>query len=204
MPTRTFDNLPEEKKERVLNAAIHEFSQRNVNVANLSNIIQEAGIARGSLYQYFANKEDLYVYVFTTLRARRAEHTKAADELYKVEPFIKYFEKFYILDSEFLLKNPMHIELGKQLYSYAHGASRNLIQSLQSKYKDKFLIGIEYDKQRGLISEDVSSVRLAELCVHFVTDIFIFQNVMTQLTLPNIMLYAHDMLHIIRDGIRPR
>ncbi|MDR2157241.1 MAG: TetR/AcrR family transcriptional regulator [Clostridiales Family XIII bacterium] len=204
MPTQTFYNLPEEKKNRILQAAINEFSRRNVMEAYLSNIVSGAKISRGSLYQYFTNKEDLYTYVFDELRAQRSAHVKPAFRLYKDKPFIRFFEEFYLKDSEFLLMNPQHIELGKHLYGHAHGISRQLIQNIQTKYKETFLIAIAYDKDRGIISNETDTGSLADLCVHLVTDIFIFQSVMRQLTLANIKVSTARMLTIIRKGIEPR
>ncbi|MDR2609922.1 MAG: TetR/AcrR family transcriptional regulator [Clostridiales Family XIII bacterium] len=204
MPTQTFNNLNEEKKTRILGAAAKEFSQRNVEEAYLSNIVNDAKIARGSFYQYFANKEDLYTYVFEKLRAERSEYVQPAFEFYKTEPFMRFFEEFYVLDSEFLLSHPQHIELGKHLYGHAHGVSRRLIQNIQTKYKEMFLIAIAYDKDRGLISEDINTGSLADLCVHLTTDIFIFQCVMDQLSLRNIKEYTKNMLTIIRKGIEPK
>ncbi len=204
MPTQTFLNLPEEKQRRILNAAVKEFGQRNVQEANLSNIVSDAGIARGSLYQYFPNKDDLYIYVFDTLRAERSEYVEPAFALYKKEPFIKFFEKFYLLDSEYLLRNPSHIELGKHLYSYARGVSQRLIQRLQTRYKDIFLVGIETDKEKGLITRRVNSTTLADLCVHFVTDVFIFQSVSQQLSMKNIRENIRQTLYILEMGMAPR
>ncbi len=204
MPSKTFFNLPEQKQERILAAAVKEFGQRNVREANLSNIIQDAGISRGSIYQYFTNKEDLYVYVFDTLRTRRADYVKPAFKLYKKEPFIRFFEEFYMLDSEYLLNNPDHIELGKQLYSYGHGVARGLIQRLQSHYKEIFIIGIEVDKEKGLITKEANTSILADLCVHFVTDIFIFQSVTNQLSVSNIRKYIREVLYVLEMGMAPR
>jgi AcrR family transcriptional regulator len=204
MPTQTFNNLSEDKKNRILQAAINEFSQRNVKEAYLSNIVSDAKISRGSLYQYFLNREDLYTYVFDKLRFERSEYVKPAFKLYKDKPFIRFFEEFYLLDSEFLLMHPSHIELGKHLYGHAHGVSRRLIQSIQTKYKEIFLIAIAYDKDRGIISNEIDTGSLADLCVHFVTDIFIFQSVMHQLTISNIKTYTKNMLTIIRKGIEPK
>jgi AcrR family transcriptional regulator len=204
MPTQTFYNLPAEKQERILQAAIKEFGQRNVQEANLANIVSAANISRGSLYQYFLNKEDMYVYIFDTLRARRSEYVKPAFSLYKKEPFLKFFAAFYLRDSEFLLRHPSHIELGKQLYSHAHGVSRGLIQRVQSRYKETFLLAIEFDKERGLISSQVDSSALADLCVHFVTDIFIFQSVMSHLSMSNIEEHAYQILYILTNGITPK
>lgn len=204
MPNPTFNNLPDEKKERILNAAIKEFSVRNVREGNLANIVKDAKIARGSIYQYFPSKEDLYIYVFDTLRARRAEYVRPAYELYKKAPFLAFFQAFYVRDSEFLIQNPSHIELGQQLYGCSHPVSQGLIRQQQNRYRDMFLIGIEFDKNRGFIDADVDSGILADLCVHFVTDIFIFQSVYTQLTMQNIGRHCEQTLYLLAHGTLPR
>jgi TetR/AcrR family transcriptional regulator len=67
MPTETFYNLPEEKRKLVLDLAIEEFAERNYNEASISRIVARAGIAKGSLYQYFADKRDLYLYLVQLL-----------------------------------------------------------------------------------------------------------------------------------------
>lgn len=63
MPTDTFNKLPEEKKTKVILAAKKEFARANLRDASIKNIVQEAGIARGSFYQYFESKEDLLQYL---------------------------------------------------------------------------------------------------------------------------------------------
>ncbi len=63
MPKQTFFNLPPDKKEILIKAALKEFSRVPLFEASISNIIQEAGIARGSFYQYFEDKEDIYLYL---------------------------------------------------------------------------------------------------------------------------------------------
>ncbi|MDR1387625.1 MAG: TetR/AcrR family transcriptional regulator [Propionibacteriaceae bacterium] len=201
MATQTFRNLPDAKRERVLAAAIDEFSQRSVEDAKISNIVRQAGIPRGSLYQYFANKEDIYIYVFETLRERRLEFVKPAFEYYKTSPFLVFFENFYARDAEFLIQHPKHIELGKIMYSHARGVSLGLIQTLQTRYRDIFLIAIEHDKEHGRIRLDVDSAVLVDLCVHFVTDVFIFQNINQRLSLNGVRKHLTGTLDIIRRGI---
>jgi TetR/AcrR family transcriptional regulator len=63
MPTDTFLNLPEDKRRLILDMAIEEFADHNYNQASISRIVARAGIAKGSLYQYFADKRDLYLYL---------------------------------------------------------------------------------------------------------------------------------------------
>lgn len=63
MPTETFFNLPESKRRLILDLAIEEFADNDYNQASVSRIVARAGIAKGSLYQYFADKRDLYLYL---------------------------------------------------------------------------------------------------------------------------------------------
>lgn len=59
MPKETFFNLQEEKKNKIIKAAKDEFERVSIEHASIKNIVEQAGIARGSFYQYFESKEDL-------------------------------------------------------------------------------------------------------------------------------------------------
>ena len=67
MPKKTFYNLPEEKRNKIIEAAKEEFSRVPVHEASIKNIVENSGIARGSFYQYFDSKEDLFDVVFEEL-----------------------------------------------------------------------------------------------------------------------------------------
>jgi len=54
-----FQTLAEEKRERILNAAMKEFCSGYKN-ASTDNIVKEAGISKGLLFHYFGTKERLY------------------------------------------------------------------------------------------------------------------------------------------------
>lgn len=69
MPSHRFFNLPDEKKRRIIDAAIAEFSRVPFDQVSINKIIQTADIPRGSFYQYFENKLDLLGYVLNDLRA---------------------------------------------------------------------------------------------------------------------------------------
>ena len=63
MPTETFMKLPEEKKNKILQAAKKEFTRAPFEQTSIKNIVEGAEIARGSFYQYFTSKEDLLQYM---------------------------------------------------------------------------------------------------------------------------------------------
>ncbi|MBM7600906.1 AcrR family transcriptional regulator [Virgibacillus halotolerans] len=63
MPKQTFFNLPESKRQTLIQAAQKEFSRVPVYQASISNIVKSAEIARGSFYQYFEDKEDIFFFI---------------------------------------------------------------------------------------------------------------------------------------------
>lgn len=69
MPTSTFFRLPEEKRQRLMDAAWAEFTRVRYVDASISKIIQGAHIPRGSFYQYFADKDELFAYLLGDMRA---------------------------------------------------------------------------------------------------------------------------------------
>ncbi|MBR0281652.1 MAG: TetR/AcrR family transcriptional regulator [Oscillibacter sp.] len=73
MCKETFLRLPEEKRTRILNAAWDEFTTVSFANASINRIIRAAGIPRGSFYQYFEDKDDLFHY----LMAQMSEHLNA-------------------------------------------------------------------------------------------------------------------------------
>ena len=69
MPKQTFYKLPQEKQARILAAAKREFTQVRYSDASINQIIREAGIPRGSFYQYFEDKKDIFLYFLQDYRA---------------------------------------------------------------------------------------------------------------------------------------
>ena len=68
MCMETFHRLPEEKRTRFLEAAWEEFTRVSFAEASTNQIVRRAGVPRGSFYQYFRDKEDLFVYLMTQAR----------------------------------------------------------------------------------------------------------------------------------------
>ena len=68
MPTQTFFRLYEEKKNRFIEAAWREFTAYSFADASINRIVRDARIPRGSFYQYFEDKEDLFFYLLGTIR----------------------------------------------------------------------------------------------------------------------------------------
>lgn len=56
--------IPEEKKQRIYQAALEEFVEHGFQNASTNRITQRAGISKGLLFHYFQNKKNLFLFVF--------------------------------------------------------------------------------------------------------------------------------------------
>lgn len=52
---------PEERKEELLDAAARVISEKGYRTASISDIIERAGVARGTFYHYFESKRDIFL-----------------------------------------------------------------------------------------------------------------------------------------------
>ena len=63
MPKNTFSQLPHEKKERLLRAAAVLFADKGFHQTDVAEIASRAAVAKGSIYNYFDSKHELYFHV---------------------------------------------------------------------------------------------------------------------------------------------
>lgn len=68
MPTATFFRLPEEKRKRLIDACWGELTRVRFTEVSINRIIIAAHIPRGSFYQYFEDKEDLFRFFLGDIR----------------------------------------------------------------------------------------------------------------------------------------
>jgi AcrR family transcriptional regulator len=73
----------EEKRRRILDAAVRVFARRGFHASRVGDIAEEAGVAHGLLYHYFASKDEVLETVFRENWAEllaRFEQVEASDE----------------------------------------------------------------------------------------------------------------------------
>ncbi len=97
MPTATWWNLESDKRTHILTRALAEFAHAPYEDASLTAIVTDLGIAKGSMYQYFTDKRELYTYVL------QYAHEQLAHEVSLRMPLDVYQhgDLFMIIDSYF-------------------------------------------------------------------------------------------------------
>lgn len=81
-----------DKRQRIIDAAVKVFAEKGFYNAKVSEIAQESGVANGTIYLYFANKDDILISLFEQEMKRiiarmKAEIERESDPLRKIEKF---------------------------------------------------------------------------------------------------------------------
>lgn len=203
MPTDTFFNLSAEKRDKILDAAFAEFSTYTYEQSSIANIIKKAGIPRGSFYQYFEDKKDLYKYILEIIGQQKYEmllpmlHQKKELGFYEtLRELFKIGAKFFIEQPRLarigeLFMNDLNYEIRKEIYG------ENVPKGVLF-YQELLKEGIE----NGEIDPDIDLELIAELLVSMgnVTLEHYLQKKRLD-DLDDIMGEYEKMLKFIKDGI---
>lgn len=142
MPTQCFFNLPKEKQMKIVGASMCELSRVPSDKISINQIIQTAGISRGSFYQYFEDKFDLLDYILSNWKDRLQTCFKKNLEKYNGN----LFEMTEAIYEEIIL-------LGRD--------EHNL------KIMKNFLLGMKFTK-----NDRVNFMKLFNISENFLHDIF--------------------------------
>lgn len=94
-PARRFRRRPEARPEELLDAALALFGEQGYRATTLEEVARRAGVSKGTVYLYFASKDDLFramveknvIALLELAEARVREHTGTARAL--LEAFIR-------------------------------------------------------------------------------------------------------------------
>jgi TetR/AcrR family transcriptional regulator, fatty acid metabolism regulator protein len=94
------------RKESIIQAAIEVFSKKDFQTASISEIAQRAGVADGTIYQYFKNKEDLFFSIpiekTKEFRGQLELHLEGISGAFnKIRKFVWYFLYFFKTNPEY-------------------------------------------------------------------------------------------------------
>ena len=166
MPKDTFFNLPADKRELICNVAIQEFGQHPFDQASVNRIVANAGIAKGSFYQYFEDKADLFLYVARLAGEAKAEYISPVMRNPEQHDFFTLLRALYASGIQFAAEHPEYAELSKRLLEHRDGPIYRALmdENLPSAY-EFFERMLENAVDRGEIRADIDTKMLAHMLV---------------------------------------
>lgn len=115
MPKESFFNLPKEKRQNIEEAIISEFENYNYDLASTNRIIANCGISKGSLYQYFEDKKDMYKYIIEKISKEKLKYISPVMMNPYEHDFYTVVREMYASGLKFANDNPRLVSIGNRL-----------------------------------------------------------------------------------------
>ncbi len=203
MPKQTFFNLSESRQKMILDAALTEFGSRPFEYANISEIIRETGISRGSFYQYFDDKSDLFDYLLQMIGQAKADFYGSLFDFQKDMPFLDRLEALYIEGVRFSKTYPQYVNLSRQLIASAD--PRVVEQQKQSidGARNLFLTLIRHDIGKKRLRDDLDPNLFATLVTDVMTHIMLGKYLEINLDQDAFKAEIKQLIDLFRKGTNP-
>ncbi len=131
--TEALRGSPFEEEEKILSEAIIEFGNRGFDLASIQHIVFESGISRGSFYQYFEDKTDLFGEVLMEISARKMKYLEPVLEKKEEYGLFELIKELLMLAMNFGLEDPTAFQIGKDISSSKTLDMKEFMKSMQKE-----------------------------------------------------------------------
>ncbi|BBO86874.1 TetR/AcrR family transcriptional regulator [Desulfosarcina ovata] len=142
------------KADLVRDAAKAVFAEKGFNKSTTLEIANRAGVAEGTIYEHFKNKQDLLFSIprekFQIYRHEMEEAYRSDDPLIQLRQIMRSHFLIFLSDIRFLLVYLNDVKLNKQFYT-----TEAYPQYL--RYLDPLYEILEQGKQKGLFKQDLNN-----------------------------------------------
>ena len=154
MPKETFNVINDDKRQRIYISAAKIFARDGYAKANTSEIAKDAGISKGSLYDYFENKEDLYLTVSTHAISESRKNIDSVIDQSK--NFFDQLKAIFLQGLKFVMENREYTQLYANISTsgmedFAKKLTLKVEKHTADYYKDVLRKGIN----DGIIRPDI-------------------------------------------------
>lgn len=198
MPKQTYYNLDKDKKDRLIEACLEEFSHYTFTDASINRIIKNCDISRGSFYQYFENKEDCYMEILGMIAQEKYELFKDVvnDESQSVfDDYLNMLKQVRI----WMDRQPRYYKIGILMQKDDSDFIHKLIEKNPS-LGDYFIYLIKRDQERGLIRKDVDPHLLSDVLIS--TNQKILMEHFEKKEYESMIEKSKQIIHLIQNGTK--
>lgn len=156
MPKQTFLNLSEQKRDSIEQAALDEFSQHGFDASNMNRIVAQSNIAKGSFYQYFDDKWDLYLYLIDMLYRKKMKCIEPVLRDYKKHSFIHNLSELFRLGFSFAQSDPKLHLLHQDYLNKQRSVSEAFRKKHQPEANDIYVRLLSHAKMRGEVRDELN------------------------------------------------
>lgn len=151
----TFHKIKEERKERVMETARKHFAKKGFMSTNINQVAKDAGISVGSMYSYFASKEDLFLTLveecFHVLEGvLKSSYDESLDVYHCIELLL---EKAAFYANNYPEYNQIYLDVTTESMAYLAKRLSNQLETITANF---YLQIIKEGKEEGLIRKEVN------------------------------------------------
>jgi len=210
MPKKTFLNLPEEKRQTIVNAAMDEFAEYGFEAASINRIVANGGISKGSFYQYFEDKLDVFKHLVDVLAQEKIGFFKDKHLQTPNQSVFEYFRWMIKTGMEFNSTNPRLVKaIGRVLLSEGMYYGQ-FFADTRKLTMDVLVDMIERAKQNGEMDKNVDTHMAATvmdtwsnvISTYILNEGMQKKDIMKWVHTPKVQKYIDDMLSIMEHGLR--
>lgn len=203
MPKDTFFNLPPAKRAKIIDVAIDEFYKYPFHKARITVIAEKAGIAKGSFYQYFEDKKDLFKYLVELMIEKKMSYINrkmlANHEQYD---FFQLLREVYLSGIRFAKENPRLLPIGKMLANDKE-LYRDIFGNAEDKSTDFLGQLLEYGKRQEVIDPDINTPLVARMLTNISTSLVDFDYQDSKMNLDD-QTIVDQILYLVANGIKKK
>ncbi|MDR1604101.1 MAG: TetR/AcrR family transcriptional regulator [Gracilibacteraceae bacterium] len=131
MPKPTFFNLPKQRQRAIEQAALEEFAASGYDGSSVNRIVEGSRIAKGSFYQYFNDKKDLYYHLIDTLGQAKLKVLESVLRDSRDRPFSENMAELFRQAYVFADGNPLYFAVGLDFAS----KQKQFVSDFLDKYR---------------------------------------------------------------------
>ena len=167
MPKDTFKNLSEEKRNLIEDVALNEFAEHGFDNASINRIVEKADIAKGSFYQYFEDKGDLYKHILTRIGEEKLAYITPALQNPADLNFFSLLEEIYRSGLAFAKDHPKKGRVAFEIYkNQTNPLFKEIYQEAMTKGKLFYDSLLDQAISKGSVDPQIDKGFIIHMLIH--------------------------------------
>ena len=160
MPKETFLNLSQGKRDKIIAVGLEEFGSKGYDNASITNICAKSDIPKGSYYQYFEDKKDLFLFLLSFVGQKKLEFISSRVTV-DWEDFFTSYRNMMLTGAEFGMVNPVYNKFA--LHSMDSAIQDDSLTKMKQLSAEFFNGLVKEAQRRGQIRDDVAAEMIVML-----------------------------------------
>jgi len=187
------------KIEKLVEAAIDEFSAHTYYEASLNRILKRAGVSKGEFYYHFRSKEELYLYILNLIVEKKKENLS---KVLKKKPngFFELLEMGIKANIEMFRKYP---KLSRMSFQLLKVRDKPIYRKVLTQFEDVSIEFLEKYVRQGVEEGEIRDDIPLEFLIKFLNMVFFHLNELyeDEIDIDRMEEYLSYLIKILKYGL---